>query len=231
MALRKDSDKKKDARPKSWDLDKYQTVLVQRNILALFTVLCLCIALLASFAMQRMAPLKAVEPFIIQIDQKSGLTEVVEPITRDRLGSPEPLDNFFLWRYVAARETLDNLDRQFRWNTVRVLSSKEVFGQYMLDVDPQRPGSPAAQLAEIGGTLAVENPTLTRLADPKRKVAQIRFAIRERSRQNPQGDLYNKIATIEFDYFKLELNRDERLINPLGFQVISYRIDDEVIRR
>lgn len=231
MVVKKDTEKKKDNRLKSWDLDKYQTVLVQRNILAIFTILCLLIALAASFAMERMAPLKAVEPFIIQIDEKSGLTEVVEPIRRENLSAPEQLDNYFLWRYVVARETLDNLDRQFRFDTVRVLSKPEVFTQYKMEIDPQRPGSQAAQLAEIGGTLSVENPTITQLNDPKRKVAQVRFAIRERSRQNPQGDLYNKIATIEYEYYKLELNRDERLINPLGFQVVNYRVDDEVIRR
>lgn len=229
--MKKDVEKPKDPKQKSWYQDKYQTVLVQRNILALFTVVCLLIALAASFAMQRLAPLKSVEPFIIQIDQKSGLTEVVDPITRDRLSSPEQLDDFFLWRYVTSRETIDNLDRQFRWNTVRVLSAAAIFNEYKIETNPQNPGSPTAQLAEIGGTHTVENPTITHLSDPKRKVAQVRFNVRERSRQNAQGDIYNKIATIEYDYFKLELNRDERLINPLGFQVLSYRVDDEVIKR
>jgi type IV secretion system protein VirB8 len=229
--VKKEIDKKSNPKQKSWYQDKYQTVLIQRNILALFTILSLLIALVASFAMQRMAPLKAVEPFIIQIDQKSGLTEVVEPITRDKLSAPEQLDDFFLWRYVLARETVDNIDRQLRWNTVLVLSSEKVFAQYKMDTNPQNPRSPAAQLAEIGGTLSVENPTITHLADPKRKVAQVRFVLRERSKKNPQGDLYNKLATIEYDYFRLELNRDQRLINPLGFQVVSYRVDDEVIKR
>ncbi|MBY0354686.1 MAG: type IV secretion system protein [Rickettsiales bacterium] len=230
MALKKETDKKA-AAPKNWYQDKYQTVLVQRNVLALFTIICLLIALASSFAMQRMAPLKSVEPFIIQIDQKSGLTEVVEPISRDRLSAPEQLDDFFLWRYVTARETIDNLDLQFRWNTVLVLSSSRVFSQYAIDSDLKNPESPAAQLAQIGGVLNVENPTITHLSDPKRKVAQVRFNSRERSKNNPRGDLYNKIATIEYDYFKLELNRDQRLINPLGFQVLSYRVDDEVIKR
>jgi type IV secretion system protein VirB8 len=231
MAVKKEKEKKQDSRLKSWDLDKYETARTQRNWLVLITFFSLLAALISVFIMQNMVPLKTVEPFIIQIDQKSGITEVVEPITRDSLSAPEQLDDFFLWRYVTARETIDNLDRQYRWNTVRVLSSKPVFTQYTVDVDPQRPGSVAAELAEIGGTLSTENPTITHLNDPKRKVAQIRFALRERSQNNPRGDLYNKIATIEYDYFKLELNRDERLINPLGFQVLSYRVDDEVIKR
>lgn len=227
MAVKKEKEKKQDSRLKSWDHDKYESVRIQRNTMALFTIICLVIALGAVFAMQNMVPRKSVEPFIIQIDQKSGITEVVEPITRDTLSSPEQLDDFFLWRYVVARETIDNLDRQYRWNTVRVLSSKPVFSQYVVDIDPQRPGSEAAEMAEIGGTHSVESPTITHLNDPKRKVAQIRFAMRERSLKNPRGDLYNRIATIEYDYFKLELNRDERLINPLGFQVLSYRLDKD----
>jgi type IV secretion system protein VirB8 len=229
--VKKETETSNKTKQKSWYQDKYQTVLVQRNILALFTVLSLLIALIASFAMQRLAPLKSVEPFIIQIDQKSGLTEVVEPVTRNRLSSPEQLDDFFLWRYVVARETIDNIDRQLRWNTVLVLSNERVFGQYKFDSSPQNPASPVAQLAEIGGVRSIENPTITHLNDPGRKVAQVRFVIRERSKRNPQGDLYNKIATIEYDYFRLELNRDQRLINPLGFQVLNYRVDDEVIKR
>jgi type IV secretion system protein VirB8 len=37
----------------------------------------------------------------------------------------------------------------------------------------------------------------------------------------------DKIILLTFEYNNLELPDDKRLINPLGFTVTSYRIDDE----
>jgi type IV secretion system protein VirB8 len=38
----------------------------------------------------------------------------------------------------------------------------------------------------------------------------------------------HKIAIINFDFFPMLLTTEEQFINPLGFQVISYRVDNEV---
>ena len=39
----------------------------------------------------------------------------------------------------------------------------------------------------------------------------------------------NRVATMNFDYLDLSLNQDDRAVNPLGFQVIGYRVDDEIL--
>ncbi len=210
---------------KSWFQDKYQFVLVQRNFLAILTLGMMVVTLVAAYTVQKLTPLKTVEPFIIQIEERSGITQVVNPMTRSDIKATEALDNYFLWAYVRARETYHPADRNRNWDITRVMSSPEVYTGYRADISPNNPKSPAAVLG-ASGTRVLTDPTITYLNDPDRKVAQVRFMVEETFKKVKTR--YPKIATIEYDFFEIELQRAERLINPLGFQVLSYRLDEEV---
>jgi type IV secretion system protein VirB8 len=212
---------------KSWFQDKYQFVLVQRNLLAIFTIVSLGASLASVYAVQKLAPLKTVEPFIIQIEEKTGITQLVEPLDKSKISSPEALDNYFLWAYVRARETYHPADQRTNWENTRIMSSAEVFTQYLNDISPNNPVSAAAVLAGVG-TRVLSDPTITYLSNPERKVAQIRFLVEETFKDVQTR--YPKIATIEYEYYEIDLKRAERLVNPLGFQVLSYRLDEEVVR-
>ena len=224
MARKEEAQSEDIAAPKSWYADKYQSVLVQRNIFAIITLVSLAASLVAVFAVQSLAPLKSVEPFVIQIDEKSGVTEVVEPITREELPSTEALDNFFVWQYVRARETYDSADNLSNRDIVRIMSHPDVYGVYRFVFSPQNPDSPYNRLGKIG-TRICSDPVITYLNEQGKKVAQVRFVVTERIRAEAPFE-YNKIATLEYDYVTLELARSERLINPLGFRALSYRLDD-----
>jgi type IV secretion system protein VirB8 len=212
---------------KSWFQDKYQFVLVQRNILAVFTVVSLLTSLGSVYAVQKLAPLKSVEPFIIQIEEKTGITQLVEPLSRSEIKATEALDNYFLWAYVRARETYHPADQRRNWDITRIMSSPPMFADYLTSISPNNPASAAAVLAGVG-TRVLSDPTVTYLNDPTRKVAQVRFLVEETFKKVKTR--YPKIATIEYSYFDLDLKRAERLINPLGFQVLSYRLDEEVVQ-
>ena len=212
---------------KSWFQDKYQFVLVQRNILAVLTVLSLLASVISVYTVKKLAPLKSVEPFIIQIEEKTGITQLVEPLDKSKISSTESLDNYFLWAYVRARETYHPADQRENWDITRIMSSPDIFAEYLLDISPNNPKSAAAVLAGAG-TRVLSDPTITYLNDPERKVAQVRFLVEETFKDVKTR--YPKIATIEYAYYDLDLKRGERLINPLGFQVLSYRLDEEVVQ-
>ena len=58
---------------------------------------------------------------------------------------------------------------------------------------------------------------------------QVRFASIS-NYVNGRSSTEHKIATINYDFFSnIEMTSEERMINPLGFQVIGYRLDDEVL--
>ena len=84
--------KESSVQAKNWYKDKYQFVLVQRNILAVISVVALFCSAIAVFAVMRLTPQKSVEPFVIQIDEKSGIVERVDPVTRTELTANEAIE-------------------------------------------------------------------------------------------------------------------------------------------
>ena len=39
--------------------------------------------------------------------------------------------------------------------------------------------------------------------------------------------VFHKIAIVEFQYIAMELSDKEKEVNPVGFQVTGYRVDDD----
>jgi type IV secretion system protein VirB8 len=39
--------------------------------------------------------------------------------------------------------------------------------------------------------------------------------------------VFNKIAIIDYDYVAMSLSEDDEDINPVGFQIKGYRVDDD----
>ena len=227
MALMKKNPTEDQGKAKSWFQDKYQFVLVQRNILAIFTILSLFTSLMAVFAVQRLAPLKTVEPFVIQIDERSGVTQVVETSAKESLKENVAVDNFFLWRYVRARENYDRASLAYNWETVRVLSEPNMFNAYSTLMSTQNPDGPITRLADVG-MRTVSNATITHLQSATtNKYARVDFTVEE-SRRGTVTAKFRATAKIEYAYYNnLELVQADRLQNPLGFLVVNYQLEEE----
>ena len=52
----------------------------------------------------------------------------------------------------------------------------------------------------------------------------LRFSINETAGSTLS---FNKIAVIEFKYLPMELTEKDKDVNPVGFQIIGYRVDDD----
>ncbi len=89
---------------------------------------------------------------------------------------------------------------------------------------PTNPQSP--QIA--WGTQAESLISIRAISFVSPKVANVRF--HRLVRQAQQVEDSDWIATIAFDYTKAPMAEADRLRNPIGFQVASYRSDPEVVR-
>ena len=61
----------------------------------------------------------------------------------------------------------------------------------------------------------------SKLADKK---YIMRFSINETA---GAMKVFNKIAVVEFQYLPMELTENDKDVNPVGFQVTGYRMDDD----
>lgn len=220
----------------NWYQDKYQHVLTQRNVLALIALIALIAALFAVFAVMKLAPLKSVEPYLLQIDEKSGVTQKVNPITRKEYAANEAVDRYFISAYMRAREGYNPAVLKTDYQTVRLMSASDVFRAYRRQVDPGVEGSLASRLTSFGrrdikiNSMAyISNPVEPgKKAQPESfKIMQVRVSTMD-FLPDKEAVEQQWIVTIKFEYANLAINDSEQLVNPLGFQVLSYQVQREI---
>lgn len=217
---------------KNWYGDRYEFVTIQRNILAATTLFALMLAMTATFSIYHLAPLKSVEPFVIQVDQKSGVTQVVNPLTARELLANESINQYFIVQYCRARESYISSDRNFfDYNLVRVFSDRPTFGQYQQEVGASGNDNFHQRIVTAGGSRDIHIESIKYLDRRKDSTGSdvlrylIKAKITERIGSTPK--VMQKLILIEFRYVELELTTEDRYLNPIGFQVVSYRVDED----
>ena len=209
----------------NWHNDRYNSVVVQRNILLFLVVLSVFCTGASTFVIFRIGKTRTIEPFVVEIEKKSGITTLVNPMTVKQYSADEVLSNYFIIEYVKARELFEPSSFQYNYYTkVRLLSSQDTYSSFRSWIRPSNPSSPMTLYADVtSGLLKVRS--LQHLGAGK---AQIRFTL-EFVSGNGSVIKKDRIATLTFRYSTLEMNEQERQVNPLGFQITYYRADDEFL--
>jgi len=216
---------KQPADNKNWYKDRYQHVLLQRKILTVITLMSLVCTLATVVVISQLTPLKTIEPFVIQVDQKTGITQTVDPLKVRELTTNEAVNNYFIVQYMRAREKYNINDIAQNYNLVRIMSeSGKVYPQFVSEADPNNPRSNAARLGSFGER-TIKFKSITYLSP---QLAQIRFLAEEKTQA---ATVQHKIAIIAFEYVKMSLTTEERYLNPLGFRVTDYRVDEDVMTK
>lgn len=221
----------------NWYKDQYQHMLVQRNMLAILTLCALLAAIASVFLVMTVAQNKTVEPYVIQIDERSGMVQLVDPVSRNEYAANELIDRYFVAQYLNARESYNITTLRYNYNIVRVMSAVDVFNTFSRDVAPSNPTS-AASLLKSGGQRQLRIRSLAYIQNPPpaygkeettpAKIMQARIQLRDIGASG-NDVVENYIVTITFEYTQLQLSEEERLINPLGFTVTQYQIQQEIV--
>lgn len=219
-----------------WYQDKYQHVLTQRNVLAFIALVALITAAVAVFTVLRLAPLKSVEPYLLQINEKTGITQKVNPVSRADYAASTSVDRYFVSTYIRMREGYNFSTLRNNYNTVRLMSSPPVFFAFRRQIDPSNPVSLPAHLGTTG-MRDIKINSMNYLSNPitrgqksdtsDSKIMQARITTTD-SLPN-QADVEQQwVVTVTFEYANLKLNEAEQLLNPLGYIVSSYQIQREI---
>lgn len=216
---------KNNAGATSWYSDRYQTITVQRNVSFLITIVSVVCIILSILTILTIENSKSIEPFVIEVEDKSGITNVVRPFGVDQITTDEALRKYFLNKYIQARETYNF--NNFRYNyftVVRTLSSEAIYSAFRNTTYSNNETNPIS-FGE-NGSINIKIRSMVNLTppDPSSYLAQVIFS-KEITTKN-KTITENKVALIGYTYVDLKMNEAERLINPLGFQVISYKLDD-----
>ena len=220
-------EKKKPKKPQydiNWYSDKYQSALVTRDRLLLVTFLAIIAMGAMTFAMFHFVPLKTVKPFVIQVDQNTGLTEVVESQAFEDYSANEEIIKYFAMQYIYARESYDYELWLGDYNKVTVMSSPEIWKIYRMQVNASEQSSPLNKY----GTTRERKVKLKSFSFIEKTSTQTRVqakleVIETTLNRGISRGLIEVTLSCRFNPNKL-LTDAQRLINPLGFEVLWYKV-------
>ena len=219
----------------NWYSDRYNATVVQRNLLFLFLIASIVLVIIGTVIVGNIASSFKIQPFVIDIEEKTGVTTIVNPLADEELIANDALNKYFLTTYVRAREEYSKPSWRYEYLTVvRLLSSPEVYSQFRSFLN-----SSASPIAVYGDTVSVKvefrsvqlfPATVNKKGVKGDSQAVIRFTVFPENNgvlRGVTGNRIHKILTLTYRYDQTKMNHEEREINPLGFFVTSYRVDVE----
>lgn len=213
----------------SWDADRVaqagRTAVVAWRVAAAGW---LC-AVTSSVALALLMPLKRVEPFLIRVDNSTGVVDVVPVYTgRARLG--EAVSRYFLAHYISVCERFDYALAESDYAECGAFNSARLNEALYAKWNRVNPSSPL-NVHKDGSTVSVriESVSFFKRESGAPDLAQVRFARVERQGDGAPGRVSHWIASIEYRFGKPPDDPRTRSWNPLGFEVLDLGIEPEVL--
>ncbi|MCE7798378.1 hypothetical protein LWE61_17715 [Sphingobium sufflavum] len=182
------------------------------------------VAVAEAVAIVALTPLKTVVPYTLLVDRQTGYVQALKPLEQEMVAPDRALTRSFLAQYVIAREgfDIDSLKEDYR--KVALWSSGGARDRYIAGMQSSNPSSPLAILPRRA-VVEVEVRGISSLGP---QTSLIRFVT---TRTDPGGrrqDSRPWQAVITYRFSGVGMSADDRLVNPLGFQVVRYRRDAEI---
>lgn len=184
-----------------------------------------CVVTLAAVAaVAGLTPLKTVEPFVLRVDNATGRVEQVTQLSNGQETYGEAVDRYFLNTYVLNRESYDYNTIQGTYDTTALLSAPNVQKEFFAIYD-----GPDGRDDKLKNTTRIVVRVLSITPTPKGGTAVVRYTTQELFQNGQVNPVQNWIATLGYRYVNAPTLEADRRINPLGFQVTSYRADPETV--
>jgi type IV secretion system protein VirB8 len=202
---------------KSWYSNRYQIVLVQRNILLVFTVISAISLSVAVVFVKTMISSKSLEPYVIEVDAKTGAATVVQQLSSENFTGNQMMQRYFVNKFIQAASGYDPKNYRQTADEVRVLSTPPIYNDYKNRINPWQLGAKTQINIRIKSLMFKDSSNV--------QVRTSKQVIREEGGSETKDEVIN----VSF-YFAPEVNltMEERMINPLGFQVTRYEVAEEI---
>jgi type IV secretion system protein VirB8 len=182
------------------------------------------VAVLEAIALMSLAPLKSEKVVPVLVDRQTGFVEVLRADGEAELRADTALTRATLAQYVQARETYNITTVGAEYRKVMLWSAGPARNSYAALMPAQNPESPL-RLYPRSTIVQVDIESVSELSP---MTALVRFTRRRRDGEAPPGPLNYYAAVVTYRYADAPLRVEDRLVNPLGFQVTRYQRDDEV---
>lgn len=203
----------------SWATDNQLMSLRSRRLGWTVAAVAMGIVALQALALVLLTPLKTVQPITLLVDRHTGFVQAVDPDTPLRVSADEALTQSFLAQYVTAREGFDRATVGVDYRKVALLSDGAARRSYLAEMPATNPASPFRRYPS-GAVVNVRVKSVSRL-EPG--TAIVRFDSQIQSPGGGNAPVQSWISVIRYTFSKAPMSLEDRLVNPLGFKVLTYR--------
>jgi type IV secretion system protein VirB8 len=213
----------------SWDADR--VAQAARSVAAAWRVAAagwLC-AIACAVALAALVPLKRVEPYLIRVDNTTGVVDVV-PVFTGRVPLGAAVTRYFLTHYITVCERFDYAMAQSDYEECAAFNSARLNQALYAKWNRANPGSPLNTHRDgTSDTVRIESVSFFKRPAGPSDLAQVRFARIEREGNGAAGQVTHWIASVEYRYGKPPDDPRTRAWNPLGFEVLDLGMEPEVL--
>ena len=211
------------AEAESWANDRQEALRASRRTAWIVAGAAAAIAVLEALALLLLTPFKTVVPYTLLVDRNTGFVQALEPLDPARVSADTALTQSFLVQYVIARESFDADTLQADYRKVALWSAETARSSYISGIQVSSPQSP---LVLYPRSTVIET-RVKSVSAVGRNVAMVRFDTVRRDSGGRVEPPRPWVAVIRYRYSGEPLRLEDRMVNPLGFQVLRYRRDPE----
>lgn len=175
------------------------------------------------FAVAALTPLKTIEPFVVRVDNSTGIVDVVSALTSTAGTYDEAVTKYFAAKYVRAREGYVWSEAEENFRTVALLSTQPEQARFSAIYRGSNPDSPQ----NTYGRSATARISIASISLINPNVVSVRLHAHDYPRRG--GSTHPLGCDAHLLLCELADVIDGSLVNPLGFAVSEYRADPEAI--
>jgi len=212
----------------SWDADRAARAQRQARIawsVAAGAGTCATLTAAAIFALM---PLKRVEPFVIRVDNTSGVVDVV-PVFQGGVSMPEAVTRYFLDHYVTVCERFNFATAESDYEECGAFHTAQRNQLWYQQWNRANPDSPLNRYRD--GTVVqaqVLSISFFTRGNGVADLAQVRYVKRRRNSGGGEEERTQWIATVQYAYAKPSSDARTRRWNPLALKIIDFHPEQEL---
>lgn len=158
---------------------------------------------------------KSLEPYIIELESKTGVATIVDQMTSQTFTGNQIVREYFLNQFIQSGVGYDPRTYKVDIEKIRLFSSSSVYNSLRTLVNYRELGVDSRIEVRIK---SIQYP------DPSKALVRVTRVITMKGSEPINKD---ELLTINFSFTDVKLTKEERLYNPLGFQVSSFLIAEE----
>jgi type IV secretion system protein VirB8 len=212
----------------SWDADRAAQAKHSARVAWCVAMGAGTCATFASAALFALMPLKRVDPFVIRVDNATGVVDVV-PVFEGKSALSETVTRYLLDHYITVCERFNYATAESDYEECGAFHTAQRNQAWYLQWNRSNPESPLNRFKD-GSTLRAQVSSISFFTrgNGVADLAQVRYLKVQRHAGGGEESSSRWIASVQYVYGEPSKDARVRRWNPLGFKIVDFRPEPEL---